>query len=638
MAGKWKVRIQKDLRDVFEREYTGALELGRQAKDESGTFAERDDAESKCRRLVIVESNEQTIYQISRRHLRLEPQPDGRIRLTNLSDRLPVQLLTGRSLKPKESRSEAMPVAFSVAGLQIFVSGDEEQAFVALPEATMPPGANNQRLPSRFLTIQPASRQGDQTVGAEFSTTTESQAEEMIAQLKATLDVFQSAANDHDLFRAAASTVKSMVGLDTARVVLLGPDGWRDTLGERAAEQGESAHWAASKSVLARVQREKRTFRQAAGRGPSTFDSLTGVTSVVASPILNKAGEVIGALYGDRRREGLSATLPQITQLEAMLVEVLASAVAAGLSRLDNEKKALEQRVKFSQFFTPELARQLEENPNLLKGDDFDITVLFCDIRHFSTIAERIGPEMTMQWMNDIMQELSVCVLENEGVLVDYIGDELMAMWGAPEKDVQHPRKACRAALAMLERLDVLNGRWRTELGEDFSLGIGVNTGRARVGNTGTKLKFKYGPLGDPVNIASRVQGLTKYLQTRLLVTQGTLDAIKPLLEAEGYYTPFQHRRVCATRLVNIKKPVALYELTPTDMPGGAELNESYEQALTAFESQKFQISARMLGNLLDRFEGDGPSRVLLARAVGYLIEPPSETKPFDPVWTSPGK
>src|SRR5207248_3044278 len=105
-------------------------------------------------------------------------------------------------------------------------------------------------------------------------------------------------------------------------------------------------------------------------------------------------------------------------------------------------------------------------------------------------------------------------VLDHEGVVVDQIGDELMVMWGAPEVQPNHAVLACRAALAMFECLPSLNERWLSIIGEPIKLGIGINSGIAQVGNVGSKIKFKYGALGNTVNLASRVQGATKHVKT----------------------------------------------------------------------------------------------------------------------------
>jgi adenylate cyclase len=210
-------------------------------------------------------------------------------------------------------------------------------------------------------------------------------------------------------------------------------------------------------------------------------------------------------------------------------------------------------------------------------------------------------------------------------VLVNYIGDELLGMWGAPEQQPDHPLLACRAALAMLEQLPVLNERWQTELGEPLELGIGVNTGLACVGNIGSPRKFLYGAQGNTVNLASRVQGATKYLKTRLLVTEATFERL-------GH--AFSGRRLCTARVVHIAEPVALYDLAPAGQEDET-LFRVYEEALAAFEQRDFRKAAVRLGEMQLAHPADGPSLVLLARAVQALV---GEPKDFNPVWELPGK
>jgi adenylate cyclase len=283
-------------------------------------------------------------------------------------------------------------------------------------------------------------------------------------------------------------------------------------------------------------------------------------------------------------------------------------------------------RVQFEQFFTPELARQLEAEPDLLRGRDSDITVLFCDVRGFSRYSEQLGPARTVEWLSDVMGTLSECILAHRGVLVDYIGDELMAMWGAPVEQPDQARLAVLAALDMMAQLPKLNERWAPILGGSMGFGVGLNTGLARVGNTGTQRKFKYGPLGNSVNLASRVQGATKYLKAPLLVTKATFDRLNGTVLA---------RRVCSVRVVNIAEPVDLYEMVPPGRPGWTSLSVAYEDALRRFEKHDLDGAMRVLFQLLSGDPDDGPALVLLSRVIAMRDEDP---RGFDPVWELPGK
>jgi adenylate cyclase len=347
--------------------------------------------------------------------------------------------------------------------------------------------------------------------------------------------------------------------------------------------------------------------------------------AAIAAPILSVEGEVVGALYGERRRSTTAGFLPRIDRLEAMLIELLASGVAAGLARQAHQSAALAAEVRFQQFFTPELARHLAARPDLLAGQESEITVLFADIRHFSRLSDKLGPGKTVKWINHVMEALSDCVHEQAGVLVDYIGDELMAMWGAPESQTDHAARAVRAALGMFDVLPELNEQWSIELGEPMDLGIGINSGVAQVGNMGSARKFKYGPLGGMVNLASRIQGLNKYLRSRLLVSKETWSRLGP--ERVG-------RRIGFVRVVNIEAPVELYELATKGTPRFAEIGQGYEAALALFERREFRQATRTLGALLPDFPDDGPSLVLLSRVVNAMVDP----ERFDVVFVPPGK
>jgi adenylate cyclase len=335
---------------------------------------------------------------------------------------------------------------------------------------------------------------------------------------------------------------------------------------------------------------------------------------------------VVGVLYGDRRLSGAALGTNVITELQARLVELLASGVAAGLARLAQEEQALVARVRFEQFFTPELAEQLTLHPDLLEGRDGVVTVLFCDVRRFSRISESLEPAQTGAWIGDVMGVLSECVRARGGVLVDYYGDGLMSMFGAPQARPDHASLACRAALDILAKLPELNERWGPAIRQKMELGLGIHTGRARLGNTGSRIKFKYGPLGATVNLASRVEGATKYLKCSVLLTGETRAMIDD---------SFPTRRLCRVRVVGMANPVELYQLAPVDWPLWPEACAAYEKGLAEFEHGSFDAAARTLGDWRARQPTDGPAVVLLHRITQCLVEQPD---PFDPVWVLPGK
>jgi class 3 adenylate cyclase len=292
------------------------------------------------------------------------------------------------------------------------------------------------------------------------------------------------------------------------------------------------------------------------------------------------------------------------------------------------EKKRLREKV-FEQHFTPELARELARNPDPMKmqARQAEVTVMFCDIRGFSAVSERLGPAQTIAWLGGVMGEFSSIVIDHGGVLVDYTGDELLAMWGAPNEQPDHALLACRTALEILDRLPELNEQWHPVVGAGTEVGIGINSGEALVGNVGTHRKFKYGPLGTAVNLASRVQGATKFLKTSLLLTGETAGRVR------GHYPT---RRLCRVRVQNINAPVDLHDLPAPGSPvGWIDRARIYEEALDAFERGDFAEADTRLGEFLALSPGDGPARGLKARIEAERTGLETE---FDPVWSLPGK
>ncbi len=519
----WQIQVSENEQLVFAGESDPPVELGRQA-DRSETPYSLKQIDDHWR--VVIAPLEE--HNVSRRHALVETAPEKCVRITNLSTQQPVSLVDSSDIPPHDSCVAPLPVTFTVGNKTIRIQENEadDVPLRSLEEAASPPGRAS-------VTLATVSAPTGGQVALES----------LVRGLQGVLDVLHSATNSSDFLAQAARAVIDLVRLDSCRVLMLESEEWKTHTLQTAPHLLVEKNWQPSRQILNQVRREKKTSWQAPELAPASTRSLHGVKVVVAAPILDRAGEVIGVLYGDRRREGMGVAPPALTKLEAMLVELIATGVAAGLARLQQEKAALTARIQFEQFFTAELAHQLATQPDLLQGRDVEVTILFCDIRGFSSFSERLGPARTVAWISDVMEVLSDCALSHRGVVVDYIGDELMAMWGAPEKQADHAKLACEAALAMQEQLPKLNERWQSFLGAPMGLGIGMNSGVARVGNTGSQRKFKYGPLGNTVNLASRVQGATKYLKTKLLITGSVQAQLGPEFDA---------RQLCKARVVNI--------------------------------------------------------------------------------------
>jgi adenylate cyclase len=611
MSSPFQFEVLVKGRLLHRQEFEAPIELGRQEKPEEPLYTVQNG--KRGARIAIARLSDSSV---SRQQARLEPVAEDRVRVFNISSTNVIRLRDG-TIAPGASREMFAPCQLNVQDFEVRIESLGTAAVVlhSLGHPTMAPGTGSRgRKPLSGLPIA-----------------VERDSESLVEWLQAVSEVLQSATGTDDFFQRAASAVVDLVGLDSGRIVLLEGGEWKtaaEQLGDRAPAR--AANWRPSRGVLAAVRSDKRTIWRDATTNESAQESLIEVEAVVAAPILDRRREVIGALYGDRLQHGASPLQSRITRAEAMLMETLASGVAAGLARLEQEKKASVAQVQFEQFFSADLARELALNPDLLAGRDAEVSVLFCDIRDFSHVAEKLGATSTMQWINDVLGVLSECILDHQGVLVDYVGDELMAMWGAPTAQPDHAQLACRAALDIWKSLPELNKRWQPRLGELTRVGVGVNTGPARVGNTGSQRKFKYGPLGNTVNLASRVQGATKYLRTGVVVTSATYDHTSGSLPA---------RRLCQARVVNIAEPVTLYELSPQPDEAWIEIRSLYEEALRLFEQQQLSKATAVLGRLLDLCPDDGPAIVLLSRAATHLAQQlASPGSAFDPVWELPGK
>jgi adenylate cyclase len=213
---------------------------------------------------------------------------------------------------------------------------------------------------------------------------------------------------------------------------------------------------------------------------------------------------------------------------------------------------------------------------------------------------------------------MTEAVRRTDGVVVDYAGDGIMAIWNAPTDQPNHADLAAQSALDVLRELPAISLKWENCLGVPFRVGLGINTGIALVGNTGTKFKFKYGASGHSVNLASRVESATKHIGVPILMTQSTRDLLTE---------NFQTRRLLKIRVVGFKDPVSVYELYEHDPSGASDQRRDlYELALSQFEHKEWARSCQTIQPLLfarDEGIGDLPSLMLAGRAIECLKSPP---------------
>jgi adenylate cyclase len=197
---------------------------------------------------------------------------------------------------------------------------------------------------------------------------------------------------------------------------------------------------------------------------------------------------------------------------------------------LRTERERNRVRNAFSHYMAPALVERLAGDPSRLKlgGETRDMTLLFSDVRGFTTISEGLDAEELTRFLNSLFTPLSNIILEEQGTIDKFMGDAVMAFWNAPLEDSAHPSHACSAALRMMKEMDGLNARWQDEAeakGRPFKpvkIGIGLNTGVCCVGNLGTETRFDYSVIGDNVNLASRLEGQSKTYDVGTIVGEST--------------------------------------------------------------------------------------------------------------------
>lgn len=206
------------------------------------------------------------------------------------------------------------------------------------------------------------------------------------------------------------------------------------------------------------------------------------------------------------------------------------------------ERRSRRQITKaFSQYLSPDLVEKLAKDPEQLKlgGEKRELTILFCDVRGFSTIAEKLknDPQLLTHLVNRLLTPLSNVILKHGGTIDKYIGDCIMAFWNAPLPDPDHARHAVSAAMEMLQAMEILNGELRSEAEHsdqihlELKVGIGINTGECVVGNMGSDSRFDYSALGDAVNLASRLETASKDFGVPIVLGETTAAQIRGLFE-----------------------------------------------------------------------------------------------------------
>jgi adenylate cyclase len=264
---------------------------------------------------------------------------------------------------------------------------------------------------------------------------------------------------------------------------------------------------------------------------------------------------------------GVWVALAGITYLAFSVWQVWVLSVAPtiglvlGYSTTSIEHFIREQREKrrLSQFFSPDVLREIVRHPedaNLGSARQL-ITVFFSDLRGFTSLSEKMEPEVVAEMLKEYLTEMTQVVFQHKGTVDKYIGDCVMAIWNAPFPDPDHAANAVRTALDFQERTLAVSAKWEEKLGGKIRNGCGINTGDAVVGAMGSRQRLEYTAIGDTVNLAARLESITKDYNASIIISESTYDYVKG---------QFMTRELGAVTVKGKTRPVKIFAVLPTDI------------------------------------------------------------------------
>jgi len=307
-------------------------------------------------------------------------------------------------------------------------------------------------------------------------------------------------------------------------------------------------------------------------------------------------------------------------------IAVLACGAAAVLDRYtatSRERHFIHDT--FSRYLAPQVVAQLLLDPSRVRlgGQKRDITILFSDIRGFTTLSETMGAQELGMFLNRYLSAMTEHVLERQGVIDKYIGDAIMAFWGAPLDDTQHALHGVQSALAMVEALEQFNTESTSHGEPAIAVGIGLNAGIVTVGNMGSEKRFDYTVIGDEVNLSSRLEGLTKMYGVGIIVSANVLERISSEDRREH---SIETREIDRVKVKGKTQPVVIYQvLSPSEAKRVLPHIEFFAQGLAHYYAGRWDEALTSLGRFVELAGTDGPSNLLRERCQEFLTTQPKE-------------
>ena len=293
--------------------------------------------------------------------------------------------------------------------------------------------------------------------------------------------------------------------------------------------------------------------------------------------------------------------------------------VTATVEYLTEGKRRRQLRFAFDKYMSAAVVDEIMRHPEEIKlgGEQREVSVFFSDVAGFTTISEHLGPEALVDLLNTYLSAMTDTLLQHRGNVNKYLGDGIMALFGAPVGEPHHATLACYAALDCQRMLAQRRQAWQARGFPDLPTRIGINSGPLVLGNMGSEKRMEYTVMGDSVNLASRLEGANKFYHTRILLGARTYALARNDIEA---------REVDRLRVQGKQAPVVVYELLSRKgelTPQTQQVIKAFDAGLAAYKQRDFVMARRYFAEALHLEPTDGPSQAYLERVDTYLVSPP---------------
>ncbi len=313
----------------------------------------------------------------------------------------------------------------------------------------------------------------------------------------------------------------------------------------RSEENNQDKHITPPSAIVQQVMQEQAALllldAQDANKGGATA-IIQGVQSVICAPLI-VGGQTVGVIYVDNRKSTKGFEIPKVFGSDDLdLLSAIASQTSMALDNATAHNRLMKEalaREAYGRFLPDKVVNKILESPESLKlgGTNVEATILFADVRGFTPLSEKLQPQEIVELLNEYFTNMTDIIFSHQGILDKYMGDGLMALFGVAYDDQEAkenaPINAAKAAIDMQRRMVMLRKKFYEQFGHEVNIGIGINTGVITVGFIGSNRRMEYTGIGDPVNLAARLEANSKNSNTHILISSATYERIKDEIVAK---------------------------------------------------------------------------------------------------------